>query len=95
MSKRLTELLDRVCDTPGAVSSALSASEWHELRDLVAQTRTPETLRVAVHAIKETLYSGGSNVCLPADSFVETAVRRVLHGDGELVVGHFSSIFRR
>ena len=29
---RLWELLDRVVDTPGKVASALSASEWHELR---------------------------------------------------------------
>lgn len=36
MNQRLAELLDRVCDTPGPISGALSASEWHELRDLAA-----------------------------------------------------------
>lgn len=95
MNKRLSELLDRVCDTPGAVSAALSASEWHELRDLVAEHRSSETIRAAVFKIKETLYGGGSGVCLPADSFVETAVRRVLRDDDELVIGHFSSTYRR
>ncbi len=36
---RLTELLDRVCDTPGLVAAALSASEWHELRDQMREVR--------------------------------------------------------
>lgn len=35
LDPRLVELLDRVTGTPGPVSSALSASEWHELRDEV------------------------------------------------------------
>lgn len=32
LSNRLAELIERVTGTPGAISQALSASEWHELQ---------------------------------------------------------------
>lgn len=35
--RRLHELLQRACSTPDAIANALSASEWHELRDCLVK----------------------------------------------------------
>jgi len=36
---RLEELLDRIVSTPGHITAALSASEWHELRGEIVELR--------------------------------------------------------